>query len=70
MDCACSVLSLAIRVRLLISYLLFCCRSFKESSKSDATSEPAESEPLGDRAVMTSSRGQRGSTSTLLIDAI
>lgn len=48
---ACSVFSLAMIVRLLISYLLLTCRSFNDSSKSAATSadvDAPESEPLGE----------------------
>lgn len=61
MACACSVFSFAMTVRLLISYLLLLCRSFKDSSKSAATSadEPPEIEPLGDREdILTSRKGR------------
>jgi len=49
-------------VRVLISYRLFCVRSFSESVKSSATAsaETPESEPLGDREDMTSGDGARG----------
>lgn len=61
MACACSVFSFAMTVRLLISYLLLLWRSFKDSSKSAATSadEPPEIEPLGDREdILTSRKGR------------
>lgn len=56
MACACSVFSLAMMVKVLISYRLFCVRSFSESAKSSATAsaEAPESEPLGEREDMTS----------------
>ena len=56
---ACSVFSLAMMVRLLISYLLLPCRSFKASSKSAATSvedEAPDIEPRGDLEDMMTSR--------------
>lgn len=57
MACACSVFSLAMMVRLLISYLLLFCRSFNDSAKSSATSSDVtpETEPLGDWEDMTTS---------------
>lgn len=61
MACACSVFSLAMTVRLLISYLLLLCKSLRDSSKSAATSadEPPEMEPLGDlEDIMTSRTGR------------
>lgn len=51
--------SFAMMVRLLISYLLLPCRSFKASSKSAATSaedDAPESEPRGDLEDMMTSR--------------
>jgi len=50
--CACSVLSLAILVKFSMTNLSFRCRSFRDSSKSDAISDAPESEPLGDLAAM------------------
>lgn len=63
MACACSVFSLAMMVRLLISYLLLVCRSFRDSSKSAATSaevDAPEIEPLGDREDIVTSREEEG----------
>jgi hypothetical protein len=48
MACACSVFSLAMMVRLLISGLLFCFKSCKASLKSAATSAD-ETDMLGKR---------------------
>jgi hypothetical protein len=56
MACACSVLSFAMMVRLLIMYLLFCVKSLKESAKSSTTAPGVapENEALGDKDVMIS----------------
>lgn len=67
MACACSVFSFAIRVRLLISYLLLAERSLSDSPKSSATSaeEAPESEPRGDLADMTTVSGDEEEHFTL-----
>ena len=59
MDCACSVLSRAIFVKFSIAKRSFRCKSLSDSSKSDAMSDPPESEPLGDLADMTSTATTR-----------
>lgn len=65
MACACSVLSFAMMVKLLISYLLLEVRSLSESAKSSITAaaEAPERDPLGDNEDITSSAQTKTSRS-------